>query len=103
MDVESLLGIGLGGTSVLGLVAFAIYKFCYKGSSCSLSVGDQQLKIDLKQIEEVIEKVPTPKERDELKKELQNEMKNVLHKVQSRLHNKLKETRDRRGAKSEEV
>jgi len=100
MDVENVLGLGLGGTSLLGVVVYSLYKFCYKGSSCSMSIGDQQLKIDLKQIEEVIEKVDTPKEREEIKNELQKEMKNVLHKVKSRLHNKLKE---KRGGMSEEV
>lgn len=101
VNVENLLGIGLGGTSLFALATYLIYSWIKGTCSSHLQINGKSISIDLKDVEEAIEKVDTPKEREELKKEIKKEFMNTLHKVKSRLDNRLE--RVRRGGMSEEV
>lgn len=46
-DVASLLGLSLGGTSLLGLVSYILYSWSKGNCASHIRVGDTELKIDV--------------------------------------------------------
>ena len=94
-DVEGLLGVGLGGTSILGLVGYLVYKWRSANCASHMKFGDTELKIDVNKIQEVIEEATTPEQREQIRKEVQEDLKKTLHKVKSRLVNKLEQVKEK--------
>ena len=82
----------IGSTGAVGLILYLLKK--WRDSSCVMKVGDKAISFDMKDIEEVIEKVDSPVEREKIKEEIRDEMKKTLHKVKSRLVNKLEERKN---------
>ena len=46
-NVENILGISLGGTSILGLVAYLLYSWSKGNCASHMRVGDTELTIDI--------------------------------------------------------
>ena len=88
-NVENILGISLGGTSILGLVAYLLYSWSKGNCASHMRVGDTELTIDINQVQEILKEASSPEERDKIRKEVQAEFTQTLHKVKSRLVNKL--------------
>lgn len=85
MNTNELVASILGGGGFATAVLYVIYQACAGKCASHLQVAGKSLSIDLKDVEEVIEQLDTPKEREEVKREIEEHMKNTLYRVKSRL------------------
>ncbi len=95
MSELDIVGMGLGGSSILVIILWFTYKAITKNCSSHVQLGESSFSLDFKDIKDIVESVNTPEEREKIKKEVQLEMKATLHKVKSRLTNKLTEVREK--------
>lgn len=97
-DLETFLSIGLGGTSLISVVAYILYSWSKGTCSSHLKMGETELKLDINTIEEVKEvfkEASDEKEREKIREELKKDLQKTLHRVKSRLKNRLESSRER--------
>lgn len=90
MEIYQLLGLSLGGSSFIGLLTYILYQVCNNKCASHLQINGKSISIDVK---DVLDKVETPIEKEQIKKEIEDRIKSTLHKVKSRLDNKLENIR----------
>lgn len=97
MNTTELLALLFGSGGFLSAVSYIVYQACAGRCASHLEINGKSLSIDLQDVQEVLEKVDTPKEREEIRREIQEEMKKTLYKVKSKLQNKLEDIRTQKG------
>lgn len=75
-DVENLVGIGLGGTSLLSVAMYLLYSWSRGNCASHLKVGETEINLDINTIKEVKEVLSSVDdgEREKIKEELRKDM-----------------------------
>lgn len=84
MELFELLGLTLGGSSFFGLIIYISYQVCNGNCVSHLKINGRELSIDLKDVENIVEKASNPIEKNMIKKEIEEQIKSSLQKVKSK-------------------